>query len=355
MKLANLSTRSTRSTRPLVLSTSFALLAIAAAATLTACGGGDDAVALPNAQGAANVVLSGTAATGAPMANALVTATNAKGVQATVRTGADGKYTLAVADAAPYALSVTDASGKVWYSFAPQAGVANITPLTTLALLDANGQKPLADLFKAWGTATSLNADAVLASARKVNANLQALMASNGLDANKFNVFAAPFAADHTGLDALLDAMRVSFDCSPTACSQSILGPNGGLLISWNGNIATTGIAISWAAADNAGPGSSGTLVIGVGSCKAPKAGTYSLVVQTVAAGIAVPEICIDGLPDKPASQADFCSGADIKAQLPLGVSIKSCTYSGNVGMINAQVTTPFPLDYSITYTFVQH
>ncbi len=347
--------RSTRSARPLILSTSFSLLAIAAAATLTACGGGDDAVATAAAPAAVNVTLSGTAATGAPMANALVTATNAKGVQATVRTGADGKFTLTVADAAPYALSVTDAAGKVWYSFAPQAGVANITPLTTLALLDANGQKPLADLFKAWGSATSLNADAVLASARKVNANLQALMASNGLDASKLNVFAAPFAADHTGLDAMLDAMRVSFNCSATACSQSILGAQGNVLVSWNGNIATTGITLSWAATDNAGSGSSGTLVVGVGSCKAPKAGTYSLVVQTVAAGIAVPEICIDGLPDKPASQADFCGGADINAQLPAGVSIKSCTYSGTVGMIAAQIAGPFPIDYAVTYTFVKH
>ncbi len=348
MKLA------TRSTRPLILSAGFSLLAIAAAATLTACGGGDDAVATATAPAAVTVTLIGTAATGAPMANALVTATNAKGVQATARTGTDGKFSIGVADAAPYALSVTDASGKVWYSFAAQAGVANITPLTTLALLDANGQKPLADLFKAWASA-GLSADAVLASARKVNANLQALMAANGLDASKLNVFAAPFAADHTGLDALLDAMRVSFNCSATACSQSILGAQGNVLVSWNGNIATTGITLSWAATDNTGTGSSGTLVVGLGSCKAPKAGTYSLVVQTVAAGIAIPEICIDGLPDKPASQADFCGGADINAQLPAGVSIKSCTYSGNVGSITAQIITPFPIDYAVTYTFVKH
>ena len=344
---------SNRSARPLIVSTSFSLLAMAAAATLTACGGGDDAVATPTAQAAATVTLSGTAATGAPMANALVTASNAKGEQATVRTGTDGKFTITVADAAPYALSVTDASGKVWYSYAPQSGVANITPLTTLALLDANGQKPLADLIKGWASA-NLTADAVLASARKVNANLQSLMTSKGLDATKLNVFAAPFAADHTGLDALLDAMRVSFNCSASACSQSILGPQGNLLVSWNGNIATTGIALSWAATDNTGTGSAGTLLVAVGSCMAPKAGTYSLVVQTSVSGIAVPEICIDGLPDKPASQADFCAATDINAQLPPGASIKGCTYNGNVGTITAQITTPVVIDYTITYTFVK-
>lgn len=38
----NLAHRSTRSARPIILSTSFTLLAMAAAATRTACGGGDD-------------------------------------------------------------------------------------------------------------------------------------------------------------------------------------------------------------------------------------------------------------------------------------------------------------------------
>ena len=47
----NLAHRSTRSARPIILSTSFTLLAMAAAATLTACGGGDDAVATARRKG----------------------------------------------------------------------------------------------------------------------------------------------------------------------------------------------------------------------------------------------------------------------------------------------------------------
>ena len=327
-------------------------LALAALTTLAACGGGDDAAAAAAATpAAATVTLTGTAATGAAIGNATVTATNARGVAATARTGADGKYTLNIADGAPFALSITDAAGKVWYSYATQAGIANITPLTTLAMLDANAQKPLADLVKAWAT-TPLTRESVLASAKKLNANLRPLMAAQGLDANTLNVFSAAFAADHTGLDALLDATRISFDCSATACSQRILSPQGSVLVAWNGDIATTGITMSWTTADGGG-----AVTVGLGSCKAPKTGTYSLVVQTSVTGlggVTVPEICIDGLPDKPASQSDFCGGTDINAQVPTGAVIKSCTYSGNVGTIAAQITAPIVLDYTVTYTFVK-
>ena len=324
--------------------------ALAALTALAACGG-DDGAPAATTPAAATVTLTGTAATGAAIANAKVTATNARGVAATALSGADGKFSLSIAEAAPFALSVTDAAGKAWYSYAQAGGVANITPLTTLALLDANGQKPLADLIKSWGTA-SLTAESVLASAKKLNANLRTLMAAQGLDANTLNVFSAAFAANHTGLDALLDASRVSFDCSATACSQRILSPQGAVLVAWNGNIATTGITMSWSTADG-----SGAVTVGLGSCKAPKTGTYSLVVQTSVtglAGVTVPEICIDGLPDKPASQSDFCGGADINSQLPTGAVIKSCTYSGNVGTIAAQITAPIVLDYTLTYTFVK-
>ena len=81
------------------------------------------------------------------------------------------------------------------------------------------------------------------------------------------------------------------------------------------------------------------------------------MLVQTTIAGmgsVAVPEVCIDGLQGKPASQAEFCGGDLAKAQLPPGVSIQSCSFSGNVGTIAARITTPITLDYTIKYTFVQ-
>lgn len=340
-------------------------LVLALAASLTACGGGSDGGTTAGTStggtsggtaAAAKVQLTGVAATGAAIAGSTVTATNAKGVQGTGITAADGSFTVSIEDAAPYVLSIADASGKVWYSYAAQAGRANITPLTTLALLEANANKPLADLAKAWGSAP-LTDSQVLAAAAKVNANLKPLMTAQGLDPNSTNVFTSAFSANHTGLDAVLDAMRLNLSCSASACTQTITNPAGSVLVSWNGNIATTGISLSWTAS-SAGGGTtgSGTVTVGLGSCKAPKAGTYSLVVQTSVAGLAgvtVPEVCVDGLPGKPSSQTDFCGDAQFTAQLPPGVAIQSCSYSGNQGKITAQVSSPIALTYTVTYTFV--
>lgn len=336
------------------------VMLLVAAGLQVGCGGGGDGAATPGT-GTINtppptptvttVQITGLAATGAAIANATVTATNARGEKATAVTSASGSYTVTIADAAPYLLSVSDAAGKAWYSFAQAAGSANINPLTTLAVLQANANKPLADLATGWGT-RQLTAGQVLDAARVVNANVSSLMQSKGVSAASTNVFTAVFSANGQGLDAVLDAMRVSINCTATACTQSINAPNGSLLVSWNANIATGAITFSWT-----GGGTSGSLDIGIGSCKAPRAGTYSLVVQTTVSGlgsIPIPEICVDGLPAKPATQAEFCGSGTVTQQLPPGVAVISCTYDGTTGTIAARITQPFVLDYSLKYTFVQ-
>lgn len=328
------------------------------AGLLAGCGGGGgDSAAPPTGTTApptptvTTVQITGLAATGAAIANATVTATNAKGEKATAVTSAAGAYTINIADAAPFVLSVTDAAGKAWYSFAQAAGVANITPLTTMALLQANANKPLADLASAWST-RQLTAAQVLDAAKVVNANLSTLMQSKGVSAASTNIFTAAFTANGQGLDAVLDGMRVSISCTATACTQTINAPNGSLLVNWNASISTNAITVSWT-----GGGTSGQLDIGVGSCKAPRAGTYSLVVQTTVTGlgsIPIPEICVDGLPAKPATQAEFCGSGTVTQQLPPGVSVISCTYDGTTGTIAARITQPLTLDYSVKYIFVQ-
>lgn len=322
------------------------LAALVAVATLAACGGGDDTPA--------TVRLTGVAATGAPIANASVKILNAKGESVTVRSGADGKYTADIANAAPFVLSVVDAASKVWYSYAAQAGVANITPLTTLALLDANAQKPLADLAAAWAS-TRLTEAQVLEAAKKVNANLRTQLQAQGLDPAKLNVFTAEFSANHTGLDAVLDAVRVNVACEASRCAQTITNPGGQVLVTWDGNIATTGITLSWTASTAGGGSTGGSVTVGLGSCKAPVAGTYSMVVQTSVGGVtgSIPDVCVDNLPGKPASQSEFCDSGSIKQQLPPGVEIVSCSYAGSTGTINARITQPVVLDYTVTYTFV--
>lgn len=344
------------------ISLTAAATAVATALLLTACGGGGDSpsTATPATGTTATAQLSGVAATGAPIAGATVRAVNAAGVSATAVTGSDGRYTLSISEGAPYALTVTDSSGAVWYSYAPAAGTAHITPLTTLALLDANANRPLADLLAGWATARPAEG-AVLQGAQRVNANLRSQFAAAGVDATALNVFNASFSANHTGLDAVLDALRVSLSCSSTACSQTITNPAGQTLLTWNASASTTGISLSWTAT-TAGTGSGtttgGTVNVSLGACSASAAaGSYSLVVQTSVAGLAglpIPDICVDGLPDKPTGQADFCGDADLRQQLPVGVEIVSCSYADPVGTITARITSPVTLDYSVKYSFVR-
>jgi hypothetical protein len=351
MRLAPSSVRKTAST--------FALALVATALTLglTACGGGDDdpapapaPAAGPGPAAATNVTITGVAATGAPIKGGKVNAVNAAGKTATATTAADGSYSISVAAGAPYALNITDAAGKVWYSYAPGAGVANITPLSTLALAKANANKPLSALYDAWGSAP-LSSDAVLNAAKLLNANFQSQFAAKNVDYTKFNVFDSAFAANGAGYDAVLDGVRVQFNCTATSCTESVTSPAGSALITWNGNLATGGISLSFTAG-----GSTTNLNVNIGSCKAAAAGTYSMLVDTTVTGIAVaiPQICIDGLPAAPTSQSDFCSGADYAAQLPAGVQVISCSYAAGVGTFNVRISTPIVLDYTVKYTFVK-
>ncbi len=333
------------------------LAATALTLGLAACGGGDDspspAAAGPAAGGpaaAANVTITGVAATGAPIALGKVNAVNAAGKTATATTAADGSYSISVAAGAPYALNITDSAGKVWYSYAADAGVANITPLSTLALSKANANKPLAALYDAWSTA-QLSSEAILNAAKLLNANFQTQFAAKSVDYTSFNVFNTAFSANRAGYDAVLDGLRVQFSCTATSCTESVTSPAGSTLITWNGNLATTGISLSFTAG-----GSTTNLNVNIGACKAAAAGTYSLLIDTTVSGFGVgtPQICVDGLPGAPASQAEFCGDATYAAQLPPGVQVVSCAYASGVGTYNVRISSPVVVDYTVKYTFVK-
>lgn len=323
---------------------------IGAAALASGCGGSDDdATTTPPAT---TVQITGIAAVGAAIPGATVTGVNARGETFTATTDNDGRYTLDIPEGAPYLLSVTDADGNTWASYAPAAGRANLTPLTTLALSQAWGQRPLADLLAGW-PANALSADAVLAAAATVNANFAALMTGAGVDPAATNVFTLDFSANGQGLDAVLDAIRVGFSCTAGACTHSITSPQGQVVVSWNGNIATAGYTISW----SDGSGGGGQIDVSLGACTTtPTPGTYSLVVETSVSGLGgvpIPAICIDGLPGKPANQGEFCGSGDVNGALPPGVSVIACSYDGSVGSITARITTPVTLDYTVNYTYV--
>lgn len=119
----------------------FQLAALGAAGMLVACGGGSDSAPAPGAKAS----ITGTAATGAALANAALRAKCASGGAVTGRTAADGSYTLELGAGQTGPCMVEAASGSVvLHGFADAPGRGNITPLTELAITRALGESAAA-------------------------------------------------------------------------------------------------------------------------------------------------------------------------------------------------------------------
>ena len=331
---------------------------------LAGCGGGGSE---PVATGPMMVQLIGTAATGDPIAQRSVTVVNARGERASGLTSPGGGFAVNIAEGAPYLLSVTDPAGRTWYSYAASHGVANLTPLTTLALLDANGEKPLADLMAAWAQG-ALTPAQVLTAAAKVVAHFRNLLLANGLNPDRVNVFTHLFSANRQGLDAVLDGLDVQINCSApgAVCTPTIRTTSGGGgVVLWNKQIGIAAVAIAWATAtatatvnvtvnvsSSSSSSSSSTAAPAFGICKPAAVGTFSLVVQAVQPSQTV-DTCIDGLTAKPATQAAFCVDPLVLQQLPAGSVVQRCDYDGTIGVIRVKVGSP-AVDAVVGYGYVK-
>jgi hypothetical protein len=168
-------------------------------------------------------VISGVAATGAPLAGAKVTMTDTAGKQVCDTTAdAGGAYrcTLPGDAAAPFALKASTAEHTL-YSSAPsaQTGTINLTPLTTLmvAKLAPNGHP--AEFAAAMRNDPQLPAkiEAVADEVRKLIAPLQAAAGSTGVDPLR-----GSFKADGSGHDKVLDSLQVSIRAEATASNIEV-------------------------------------------------------------------------------------------------------------------------------------
>lgn len=185
------------------------LTALAALSLLGACGGGGGGSSTGSSAGASS--MSGTVAVGAPMLNATVTLKDANGVTRTASVGSDGAYSgLDVSGlAGPFrvqACGLVEGTRACYYSVVTQAGRANVTPLTNAAVSLAMGSDAAA-LF---------DSDAPAPSASNLDAQKQKLLAalqpviSAVVGSSNVDFATTAFTADRTGMDKLLDAVRIS-------------------------------------------------------------------------------------------------------------------------------------------------
>ncbi len=189
------------------------VLMILLALALGACGGGGESastappvVLVPPP----TLTLSGVAATGGPIAGR-ISLKDAAGTEQSVDT-ADGRFTFVVTDLSPpFMLKAGWTSAgltQTLYSFsaATVGGIANITPLTQMAVASAARTTALDAVYDT-GSAAAFAAIAVAlpTAIAQVESSLAPLLAEHGAAA--IDPVSGAFAADHTGMDGLLDAI----------------------------------------------------------------------------------------------------------------------------------------------------
>ena len=190
-------------------------VSLASLSLLSACGGGNSASA-PGATGSlagSSHTLSGTVAVGAPMVDALVRIMDSAGnvVSSGVGVDAAGSFTgVTLTGTGPYRIEACGHVGDNYrcvYSVSQGAGVANVTPLTTAAVLLATGDSP-EDLMN--GPGTSLDASSIAAAQTTLRTGLAGILADAGVPSNFDFISGDLSAGTRTGYDRVLDSVGVT-------------------------------------------------------------------------------------------------------------------------------------------------
>lgn len=186
------------------------------AMTLAGCGGSGESTP------AASTILSGTAAGGAAIIGNVIV-TDSLGATKSAAIAADGRYTIDVSGmTGPFVLKAAGTVGNTsvtYYSAATQAdlgGTVNVTPFTNMIVSNIAAQmaetyfsdsKNIANIG-ALITPTALT-NAQVALKEKLQPVLTALGVNSSID-----LLRTSFATDHSGLDAVLDLVKVEVDTS---------------------------------------------------------------------------------------------------------------------------------------------
>lgn len=164
--------------------------------------------------GASPQSVSGVAATGAPLAGqvSLRDSSAARNEKTTV-IGSDGSFAIDVSNlSAPFvlkAIGTSDGVSRTLFSFADKPGTANINPLSTVAVANAAGVDDPATVFDNPDAATLEKIRTGMpGSVSTLKVKLQVLY--DGFSVPNADPVKGSFKADHTGLDGLLDNVKVS-------------------------------------------------------------------------------------------------------------------------------------------------
>jgi mono/diheme cytochrome c family protein len=196
---------------------------IAIGAVIAGCGsGGGGSTSAPPA------AVSGTAASGSPLVGQ-VTLRDSSAVRRDKSSAiaGDGSYTIDVSDmTAPFLLKASGTSegvSRTMYSFADKPGTANINPLTSVIVANAAGVDDPATVFDRPDAATCEKIrTGMQGSATTLKEKLKVLyddFSVAGSDPIKDSV-----KADHTGLDGMMDNVRISIVAGTLTITNATTG-----------------------------------------------------------------------------------------------------------------------------------
>ena len=192
------------------------LCVLAIGVTIASCGGGGDGGGSGDTSPGGAVssqVVKGVAATGSPMVGQVTLRESSSARRDKVAVIAnDGSFSIDVADMqAPYVLRATgtaDGARHTLYSFADQPGTANINPFTGVALAHAAGVDDPSAVFDKPDAATLDRVKSRMpGSVAALQTQLMPLL--DVFRAGSRNPVRDSYAADHDGLDAMFDSVRV--------------------------------------------------------------------------------------------------------------------------------------------------
>jgi len=179
-------------------------------AVFAGCSGGSGPASGAGAAPAAVNKVTGVAATGAPVVKGVVFLKDSsdKAVELTQSTRSDGSFAFdATGLKPPFFLKVVGSSQNL-YSVATDFGMTNITPLTTIVVAYAAKVDDLNNLYTTYKPADiSSIAQKMPDSDKAVQDMFAPLMSAFEVKGSLVN---GAFSANHTGMDALMDAITVS-------------------------------------------------------------------------------------------------------------------------------------------------
>lgn len=214
--------------------------------------------------------VSGTAATGGPIAGLTITLKDSASNTVTATTSATGTYSFSTSGlTAPFVLQVTPAGGAPLFGVSVDTGtsvIANVTPFTDLIVRSWYGVQgksagsAFADLA-ANPPPSQLQARAV-AQAVLAMAKLSFVVSGAGIT-QALDMINRPFNADHSGIDAVFDATTISYTASGASVAIAGAGLQQNTALSFDtGHGSMTAVTVTGSAAGSSG--SSRTSVIPV-------------------------------------------------------------------------------------------